>query len=109
MGTHRYHFFIHCPVIYQEDTSTEWIYFNVTEEAQEFVGPVYFRLAGLSTGVLDAINVLEISPAQETLAVVTIVGITEHISEVVAESCEILVRWDDKSPQSMTAGEPFKP
>ncbi len=109
VGTHRYQFFVHCPIITTEDVSTDWIYFDVLEDGQVADEMVYFRLAGLSTGILTPINLNAIQVGQKTTAVITFVGVTEHVAEMAAENCEALVRWDDKPPQILTIGEVFIP
>ena len=99
VGTHRYQFFVHCPII-----ATEVIEAGVAAEES-----VYFRLAGLSTGILAPINLTEIQAGQKTTAVITFLGVTEHVAEMAAENCDALVRWDDKPPQVMTMGDVFIP
>ena len=109
VGTHRYHFFVHCPIITQDDLSTEWVYFEVIDEGNPSEYMVYFRLSGLSSGILTPININAVQIGQKTTAVITFLGVTEHIAEMAAENCEALVRWDDKPPQLLTMGETFIP
>ncbi len=109
VGTHRYQFFVHCPIIATEDVSSDWVYFDVIEAGVAAEESVYFRLAGLSTGILAPINLTEIQAGQKTTAVITFLGVTEHVAEMAAENCDALVRWDDKPPQVMTMGDVFIP
>ena len=109
LGTHRYHFFVHCPIITQDDVSTEWVYFEVLDDDEPSTDTVFLRLSGLSSGILTPININAIQTGQKTTAVITFLGVTEHIAEIAADNCEALVRWDDKSPQLLTIGETFIP
>ncbi|MBC8508171.1 MAG: hypothetical protein ISR58_06380 [Anaerolineales bacterium] len=108
LGTHRYHFFVHCPII-TDDVSTDWVYFEVLDEEEPSSETVFLRISGLSSGILTPININAIQMGQKTTAVITFLGVTEHIAEMAADNCEALVRWDDKSPQLLTIGETFIP
>jgi hypothetical protein len=109
VGPHRYQFFVQCPVITLQDVSTEWIYFDVVEEAQTTSDMIYLRLSGLSTGILTPTNFNPIPSNQKTTAVITFLGVSEHVAELAAGNCEALVRWDDKTPQLLTMGDVFIP
>jgi hypothetical protein len=111
IGQHEYGFFIDCPVLGQIDSAGEYRVFQVTNAATRFDGPVYFRLAGLSTGILAPINVDGIHPEQSTIAVVTIIGVSEEQAQdaVGAEDCEVVFGWDGLAAENLVAGEPFQP
>jgi hypothetical protein len=110
-GTHLYGFFVDCPTLIEETIGGEWRWFNATDEAQLFESPIFLRLAGLSHGLLAPIEIDTIHPEQATIAVVTILGVTLENVELATSSpdCEVLIRWDDKTPKNLVAGEPFQP
>jgi hypothetical protein len=107
-GVHRYQFYVQCPVIDQNDFSSEWILFDVSEDAQRYDQPIYLRLSGMSTGILSPQNILIIHPDQPTTAIITFLGLTEDIARQ-ASDCEGLIRWDDKNPVLLTPSDPFRP
>ena len=107
IGVHRYQYFARCPVITLDDFSTEWIYFEVLDDEVLFEDAVYLRISGLSTGILAPATMDTINVQQKTVAVITFLGVSEHIAELAADNCEVLLRWDDKSPQLLTIGEVF--
>jgi len=108
-GAHRYQFFARCPVITLEDVSTEWVFFKVTEEEKIYEDPIFLRINGLSQGVLAPVTMDTVHPEQPTVAVITFLGVSDHIAELAAENCEVFVRWDDKPPQQLTIGGVFLP
>lgn len=111
VGQHQYGFFMDCPELGQLESAGEWRFFQVTNAAPSFEQPIYFRLAGLSTGSLDPINVDAINPGQATIAVVTILGISEEQALAATDSatCEIVFGWDGMRAENLIAGEPFRP
>lgn len=111
LGQHQYGFFMDCPELGQLESAGEYRFFQVTNAAPAFEDPVYFRLAGLSTGPLAPINLEVIHPDQITIAVVTILGISEEQALNAADSaaCEVVFGWDGMSAASLIAGEPFQP
>lgn len=111
IGQHEYGFFIDCPALGQIENAGDYRLFQVTNAASLFQNPIYFRLAGLSTGVLAPINVDVIHPEQATIAVVTIIGVTEEQASAAAEveSCQVVFGWDGQAAETLIAGEPFQP
>lgn len=108
VGPHRYRIQLHCPEIL-EDRVTEWIYFDVTEDVELLPTPVYFRMEGLSTGQLDEINLLDVHPQQENIAVVTLIGLTEDNVDLAVQNCAVFFRWDNDFIRVMEPQEPFLP
>jgi len=108
VGVHRYQFYIQCPVVNQEDFSSEWVLFDVSEDAILYNQLIYLRLSGLSTGILAPSDLLIVHPDQPTVAIITFLGLTEDVAKQASE-CEGLIRWDDKPPWLLTPGEPFRP
>jgi len=113
VGTHRYGFYIECPLLMEESYGGEWIWFDVTNDEFLLVYelPVYLRLGGLSFGPLAPISMDTIRHEQATIAVVTLLGITEEDAKLVTTSseCVILMNWDGVSTLILTPGEPFQP
>jgi hypothetical protein len=109
-GAHRYGFLIDCPILLEESIAGEWRWFNTVEEAQLVESPIFLRLGGLSYGLLAPIDRDTIHPEQTTIAVVTILGVTLEDAELAISSpdCEVLIRWDDKATEILSAGEPFQ-
>lgn len=113
IGVHRYGFFIDCPLLIQESYGSEWVFFYVTED--EFLPvhemPVYLRLGGLSFSPLAPISMDTIRPKQATIAVVTLLGVSEEDAKLATTSsdCVIMMNWDEKYTEILTPGEPFQP
>ena len=108
-GVHRYSFYVHCPVVFQEDIRGEWVLFESSNEAVLQMQPMYLRLAGISSGILSAVVTDIIHPDQEMVAVVTLAGLSENVLPMIETQCTALIAWDDKGTQVLTAGEPFQP
>ncbi|HEY44439.1 MAG TPA: hypothetical protein G4O11_10710 [Anaerolineae bacterium] len=111
VGDHRYGFYIDCPLLIQGSYGGEWIWFHVTEEVPKFDDPVYLRLGGLSYGPIAPITTDAINPGQATIAVVTLLGVTEEDAKLSTTSpdCVVLMRWDEVSTEFLLPGEPFQP
>ena len=113
VGVHRYGFYIDCPLLMDETYGSDWVFFYVTEEEllPEFEMPVYLRLGGLSFGSLAPISMDTIRPGQTTIAVVTLMGITEEnaILATTSSDCVIMINWDQTFTEYLTPGEPFQP
>jgi hypothetical protein len=110
-GAHRYGFYMDCPVLQQFNVPSEYIDFTVTQETAAFDSPIYLRLGGLSTGALAPINLDAIHPDQATVAVVTVLGVTEDQARQAGQTseCEIVIGWDTVNAQTLIAAEPFRP
>ncbi len=111
LGQHQYGFYMDCPELGQVESGGDWRFFQVTNAVPSFEAPIFLRLGGLSTGVLAPINVDAIHPDQVTVAVITILGVTEEQALNAADSaeCEIIVGWDGVQAQTMAASPPFQP
>lgn len=110
-GNHRYAFLVHCPVLSAENIPTEWQYFQVSEEAQLRTGPIYLRVGGLSTEPLKAAyrSDIVVHPAQQTIAALYFVGMSQESAERAATECEAVFLWDNKFTQPLTTMESFQP
>jgi hypothetical protein len=113
VGDHRYGFYIDCPLLMPESYGSEWVWFQATDEEimPVYELPIYLRLGGLSLGPLAPISMNTIHHDQATIAVVTLLGITEEDAKLAQTSsdCEVLMNWDGISTQSLSPGEPFQP
>jgi len=110
VGFHRYALHVDCPVLAQDSLAGEWRDFVVTNDATLLNVPVYLRLGGLSTGTLALPNVRTIHPDQVTIALVTIIGVTEEQTAIAAESsdCEVIVVWEGGA-EELSPTEPYRP
>jgi len=110
IGFHRYALHVDCPILAQDSLSGEWRDFVVTNDATLLNVPVFLRLGGLSTGTLALPNVRNIHPDQVTIALVTIIGVTEEQAGIAAESsdCEVIVVWDGGA-EELSPAEPYRP
>jgi hypothetical protein len=110
IGFHRYALHVDCPILAQDSLAGEWRDFVVTNDVTLLDVPVYLRLGGLSTGALGPPNVQNIHPDQLTIALVTIIGVTEEQAGIAAESpdCEVVLVWDGGA-EELSAAEPYRP
>ena len=110
-GNHRYGFYMDCPVLQQFNVPSEYRDFTVTQDILPFDSPVYLRLGGLSSGALAPINLDAIHPDQATIAVVTVVGVTEEQAQQATRpgECDMVIGWDNINAQTLVAAEPFRP
>jgi len=110
-GLHRYGFYMDCPVMQQFNVPSEYVDFTVTPETAAFDSPVYLRLGGLSTGALAPINLDSIHPDQATVAVVTVLGVSEDQAQQAGQTseCEVVIGWDAVNATTLNAAEPFRP
>ena len=111
VGFHRYALRVDCPILAQESLAGEWRDFVVTNETSPLNTPVYLRLGGLSTATLGPPNVQTIHPNQLTIAVVTIIGVTEEQASVAGESedCEVIIGWDGSRAEELSPAQPYRP
>ncbi len=111
LGPHRYRLWVHCPVVSAEDTVTDWLLFEVSDEVLSQKDPVYLRLHGLSdTPFAVSYNANQvIDPGRPVIAVVHLVGLPSQAANLAASGCEGLVLWDNGDRQPLSAGEPFQP
>ena len=111
VGFHRYGLRVECPILAGASLAGEWQDFVVTNDVTPLNVPVYLRLGGLSISTLGPPNVLTIHPDQVTIALVTIVGVTEEQAAVAAESedCEVIIGWDGANAEELLPGEPYRP
>ncbi|MEE9216491.1 MAG: hypothetical protein V3U32_03560 [Anaerolineales bacterium] len=111
VGFHRYALHVDCPILAQAGLAGEWQDFVVTNDVTPINTPVYLRLGGLSISTLGPPDILTIHPDQLTIALVTIIGVTEEQAAVAAESddCEIVIGWDGANAEELLPAEPYRP
>jgi hypothetical protein len=113
VGSHSYGYYIDCPVLVPESYGSDWFWFEVEDWdwMPQFGLPVYLRLGGLSLGPLEPITMLPVHPSTSTIAVVTVLNLSEEDAKLAATSsdCVILINWDEVFTQVLTPGEPFQP
>ncbi|HEY46545.1 MAG TPA: hypothetical protein G4O14_07155 [Anaerolineae bacterium] len=111
VGFHRYRFHIECPLLNQDSFTGELRRFIVSEEMPVYELPVYLRLGGLGFGPLAPLSTITINPMQDTIAVVTFLGITEEDAKLATTSsdCAVLIHLNDVSSQTLSPGKPFQP
>jgi hypothetical protein len=111
LGPHRYRFWIHCPVTSSEDTITDWLLFEVSDQVLPQSEPIYLRLLGLSNEPLvpsyNANRVIH--PEQPIIAAVYLVGLSYQTANLAASGCEALILWDSGFRRTLPASEPFRP
>jgi hypothetical protein len=107
-GRHRFRYLVHCPPLHG-DEATEWVYFEISEDAQLLPGPVYLRVRGLSAEplVLSYPATTTVHPEQQITAVVHYMGLDRQAAEL-SRSCEMIIFWDDTGRHPLTAMEPFQ-
>ncbi len=110
IGFHRYALHVDCPILAQDSLAGQWRDFVVTDDIAPLNTPVYLRLGGLSTATLGPPNVQAIHPDQLTIALVTIIGVTEEQAAIAAESpdCEVVVVWG-RGAEELSAMKPYRP
>jgi hypothetical protein len=113
LGRHSYGYFVDCPLLMSESSGSEWYWFTVVdwEWMPEFKLPVYLRLGGLSMGLLEPITMDTIAPEWSTIAVVTVLNLSEEDAKLASTSsdCVILINWDEVFTKVLIPGEPFQP
>jgi hypothetical protein len=101
---------IHCPPVTGPDQASEWVYFDISEDAQLVPGPVYLRLQGLSAQplLLNYPSTATLHPEQEIIAVLHFVGLAKPAAELARSSCEMIIFWDATGRQVLKVTEPFE-
>jgi len=110
VGFHRYALRVDCPILAQESLAGEWRDFVVTKESAPINTPIFLRLGGLSTGTLGPPGIQTIHPDQLTIALVTILGVTEEqaLAAAASQDCEVVVVWDGGA-EELSPAEPYRP
>jgi len=109
-GPHRFRYLGQCPILLEQDFVTEWIFFEISEDAELQSGPVYLRLRGLSAEplLLSYPATATLHPEQQIIAVVHFIDIARSAADLAVSGCEILIFWDEMGRQLLKATEPFE-
>ncbi|HUG32131.1 MAG TPA: hypothetical protein VMM14_04495 [Acidimicrobiia bacterium] len=107
-GPHVYRLVLDCPDVVDEPVETDISFFAVRSDAPTFDDDVYLRAAGLSTSRLGPIDVNFVNVAQETAALLTVIGLTQEQVDLAAD-CEGEVEFDDGQAEPMLPEDPFRP
>lgn len=107
-GPHAYQLFLDCPEAEQDRVESEVILFAAGPDIPTFDEPVHLRIAGLSTTAMGPSDLSFVSPEQETIALVTVVGLSREGIDA-ASQCAGEVFWDEGSSAPLQPGDPFRP
>ncbi len=107
-GPHAYQLFLECPEVEQAQVDSEVVLFAAGSDFPTYDEPVHLRIAGLSTTAMGPSDVSFVNPEQTTIALVTVVGLSQAEVDAVA-GCAGEVFWDEGSSAPLQPGEPFRP
>lgn len=107
-GPHAYQLFLDCPEVEQARVDSEVVLFVASPDSPTYEEPVHLRIAGLSTTALGPSDVSIVNPEQTTIALVTVVGLSQAQVDAVSR-CAGEVFWDEGSSEPLRPGEPFQP
>lgn len=113
-GPHRFRYLLHCPplgsVLGGDESATDWVYFEISEDAQLYPSPIYLRLHGLSTERLGLSYPSSgvFHPEQQFVAVMHYIGMPLSAVEMARTECETIIFWDETGHQGLTIQEPFE-
>lgn len=107
-GPHVYQLVLDCPEIGEAAVESEFIAFAAGGDLPTLESPVHLRLSGLSTTTMGPPDVQFVSTEQETIALLTAVGLSETEVDAAA-GCVGEIRWDDGQSATLEPGEPFRP
>ncbi len=107
-GPHVYRLVLDCPEAVDELLQTDISLFAARPDVPTRDRPVYLRAAGLATTPLGPTGVQFISTEQDTVALLTVIGLSEERARA-ATGCEAEVEFDDGRAGAMRPDEPFRP
>lgn len=107
-GPHAYQLFLDCPDVEEARVESEVVLFAAGSDFPTYDEPVHLRIAGLSTTTLGPSDVTFVNPEQTTIALVTVVGLSQAQIDAVSR-CAGEVFWDEGSSAPLLPGEPFQP
>lgn len=107
-GPHVYRLVLDCPDAVDEPLQTDISLFAARPDVPTLDGPVYLRAAGLATTPLGPTGGQFISTEQDTVALLTVIGLSEERARS-ATDCEAEVEFDDGRAEAMGPSEPFRP
>lgn len=107
LGRHRYTMALDCPATGFDSFQSGPVVFTVNESAHLFSDPVYIRLRGLSLLQTGEATVMTIHPDQTTVAIVSLIGITEEGADASADCVAEMVA-DTGDVYELLPGESFR-
>lgn len=107
-GPHAYQLFLDCPEVEQARVDSEVVLFAAGPDVPTYDEPVHLRIAGLSTTAMGPSDVSLVNPEQTTIALVTVVGLSQAEVDAVSR-CAGEVFWDEGSSAPLQPGKPFRP
>lgn len=107
-GPHVYRLVLDCPGVVDEPLQTNISLFAARSDVPTRDGPVYLRASGLATTPLGPTGVQFISTEQDTVALLTVIGLSMERAHS-ATDCEAEVEFDDGRAEAMRPDEPFRP
>lgn len=107
-GPHAYQLFLDCPEVEQARVNSEVVLFASNPDWPTYDEPVRLRIAGLSTTALGPPDIRFVNPEQTTVALVTVVGLSQTQVDAVS-GCAGEVFWDEGSSAPLQPEEPFRP
>jgi len=112
VGMHEYTIENSCPNVDIDGTGTHSAShtqtFEVSESAAVLPGNAYLRISGLTDKPLDAQLLENIKPLQTTIAVWTLIGMTQAQAELAVTDCTVTVSWDGGTAKQLQPGLPFQ-
>lgn len=104
-GEHGYRMVLVCPA---QNLGPPVVRFDVTADAPRH-GTVYLRFDGPGRQPLSPADVPAVHPADTTIAVVTLAGMTESAAEAAQSDCDGSIVQDGSDAEPLEPGEPFSP
>lgn len=105
VGEHAYRLVIECPT---QRIGPPVARFEVSDAAPE-AGTVYLRFDGPGRNLLSPADTRVINPADATIAVITLAGMTTTGAEDARSGCAASVVYDGLDPEILEPGSPFSP
>lgn len=104
-GEHGYRMVLVCPA---QNLGPPVIRFQVTDDAPQH-GTVYLRFDGPGRLPLSPADVPSVNPADTTVAVVTLAGMTQSDAEAASAGCTGSIVHDGSDAEPLEPGRPFSP
>jgi hypothetical protein len=105
VGDHAYRLVIECPT---QRIGPPVARFAVSDTAPE-AGTVYLRFDGPGRNLLSPADTPVINPADATIAVITLAGMTTTGAEDARSGCAASMVYDGLDPEILEPGSPFSP
>lgn len=104
-GDHGYRLILECP---SQRLAPPVMRFTA-DPAAATVGTTYLRFDGPSSAVLSPADLADVNPSDTTVAVLTLVGMTEAGAEDARQECTGTVIYDGLDPEPLEPGAVFSP